>query len=155
MAGANSYNDFYIKLVGGSNPPTGKDPLTGSGMVGVDIEQVLRWDPEVILLGNFDAAMPQDVYSDPVWQNVAAVRSKRVYKVPLGGYRWDPPGQESPLMWHWLGDIAFPQQTSVVRGKASEYFRFLYNHELTNRELDKILWTAENGQSADYRQFNA
>jgi iron complex transport system substrate-binding protein len=155
VAGANSYNDFYIKLVGGSNPPTGKDPLTGSGMVGVDIEQVLRWDPEVILLGNFDAAMPQDVYSDPVWQNVAAVRSKRVYKVPLGGYRWDPPGQESPLMWHWLGDIAFPQQTSVVRSKASEYFRFLYNHELTNRELDKILWTAENGQSADYRQFNA
>jgi iron complex transport system substrate-binding protein len=155
VAGANSYNDFYIKLVGGSNPATGKDPLTGSGMVGVDIEQVLRWDPEVILLGNFDAAMPQDVYSDPVWQNVAAVRSKRVYKVPLGGYRWDPPGQESPLMWHWLGDIAFPQQRSAVRSKASEYFRFLYNHELTKGELDKILWTAENGQSADYRQFNA
>lgn len=155
VAGANSYNDFYIKLVGGSNPPTGKDPLTGSGMVGVDIEQVLRWDPEVILLGNFDAAMPQDIYSDPVWQDVAAVRSKRVYKVPLGGYRWDPPGQESPLMWHWLGDIAFPQRTSVVRSKASEYFRFLYNHELTNSELDKILRTAENGQSADYRQFNA
>lgn len=155
VAGANSYNDFYIKLVGCSNPPTGKDPLTGAGMVGVDIEQVLRWDPEVILLGNFDAAMPQDIYSDPVWQNVAAVRSKRVYKVPLGGYRWDPPGQESPLMWHWLGDIAFPQQRSAVRDKASEYFRFLYNHELTKAELDKILWTAENGQSANYRQFNA
>lgn len=155
VAGANSYNDFYIKLVGASNPPTGKDPLSGSGMVGVDIEQVLRWDPEVILLGNFDAAMPQDIYSDPVWQNVAAVRSKRVYKVPLGGYRWDPPGQESALMWHWLGDIAFPQQRSAVRDKASEYFRFLYNHELTDSELDKILWTAENGQSANYRQFNA
>lgn len=25
-----------------------------------------------------------------------AVKSKRVYKVPLGGYRWDPPSQESP-----------------------------------------------------------
>ncbi|UKA55025.1 ABC transporter substrate-binding protein [Arthrobacter sp. FW305-BF8] len=155
VAGANSYNDFYIKLVGGSNPATGKDPLTGSGMLGVDIEQVLRWDPEVILLGNFDAAMAQDIYSDPVWQNVAAVRSKRVYKVPLGGYRWDPPGQESALMWHWLGDIAFPQQRSAVRSKASEYFRFLYNHELTGDELDKILRTAENGQSANYRQFNA
>jgi hypothetical protein len=42
-----------------------------------------------------------------------------------------------------------------VRSKASEYFRFLYNHEPTKGELDKILWTAENGQSADYRQFNA
>jgi iron complex transport system substrate-binding protein len=155
VAGANSYNDFYIKLVGASNPPTGKDPLAGAGMVGVDIEQVLRWDPEVILLGNFDAAMPQDIYSNPVWQNVAAVRSKRVYKVPLGGYRWDPPGQESPLMWHWLGDIAFPQQKSAVRDKAAEYFRVLYNHALTKAELDRILWTAENGQSANYSQFDA
>jgi iron complex transport system substrate-binding protein len=155
VAAANSYNDFYIKLVGGTNPATGKDPLPGSGMVGLDVEQVLSWDPEIILLGNFDPAVPQDIYSDPVWRNVSAVRSRRVYKVPLGGYRWDPPGQESPLMWHWLADIAFPQQQSPLRGKAAEYFRFLYNHELTAAELDKILWTAPNGGSAHYQQFNA
>ncbi|WP_104140346.1 ABC transporter substrate-binding protein [Arthrobacter sp. ZGTC131] len=155
VAATNSYNDFYIKLIGGTNPATGKDPLPGPGMVGLDVEQVLSWDPEVILLGNFDFAMPQDLYSDPVWQNVSAVRSHRVYKVPLGGYRWDPPGQESPLMWHWLADIAFPQQQSPLRGKVTEYFRFLYNHELTAVELDKILWTAANGGSAHYQQFNA
>ncbi|MEN8583236.1 ABC transporter substrate-binding protein [Arthrobacter sp. KBS0703] len=155
VAAANSYNDFYIKLVGGTNPATGKDPLPGSGMVGLDVEQVLSWDPEIILLGNFDSALPQDIYSDPVWRNVSAVRSHRVYKVPLGGYRWDPPGQESPLMWHWLADIAFPQQQSPLRGKAAEYFQFLYDHELTAAELDKILWTAANGGSAHYQQFNA
>ena len=32
-------------------------------MVGVDVEQVLAWDPEVVLLGNFDAAMPDDIYA--------------------------------------------------------------------------------------------
>lgn len=154
-AAANTYNDFYIKLVGGTNPATGKDPLPGVGMVGLDVEQVIRWDPEIILLGNFDQAMPQDIYSDPVWQNIAAVRSRRVYKVPLGGYRWDPPGQESPLMWHWLSDIAFPQAQSGLRGKTIEYFRFLYNHEPTSAELDKILWTAGNSDSANYQQFNA
>lgn len=155
VAATDSYNDFYIKLTGGTNPATGKDPLPGSGMVGLDVEQVLSWDPEIILLGNFDSAMPQDLYSDPVWQNVSAVRNRRVYKVPLGGYRWDPPGQESPLMWHWLSDIAFPRQQSPLRGKVSEYFRFLYNHELTAVELDKILWTAANSGSAHYQQFNA
>ena len=124
-------------------------------MVGLDVEQVLSWDPEVILLGNFDAAMPQDMYDDPVWKNIAAVRSRRVYKVPLGGYRWDPPGQESPLMWHWLSDIAFPQEQSGLRGKITDYFRMLYNYRPTNADLDRILWTEQNRQSADYQQFNA
>ena len=154
-AAAKTYNDFYIKLIGGSNPATGEDPLPGTGMVGLDVEQVLSWDPEVILLGNFDGAMPQDVYDDPVWKNVAAVRSRRVYKVPLGGYRWDPPGQESPLMWHWLGDIAFPQEQSGLRGKITDYYRMLYNYRPTNADLDRILWTEQNRQSADYQQFNA
>lgn len=154
-AAANTYNDFYIKLVGGTNPATGPDPLPGTGMVGLDVEQVLSWDPDVILLGNFDQAMPQDIYSDPVWQDISAVRSRRVYKVPLGGYRWDPPGQESPLMWHWLSDIAFPREKSGLRGKVTEYFQFLYNHAPTHGELDRILWTAENGDSANYQQFNA
>ncbi|GAC1486899.1 MAG: hypothetical protein NVS1B16_15130 [Pseudarthrobacter sp.] len=155
VAGANSYNDFYIKLVGGTTPATGNDPVKGSGMVGVDVEQVLRWDPEVILLGNFDNALPQDLYSAPVWQTVSAVRNRRVYKVPLGGYRWDPPGQESPLMWHWLSDIAFPQQQSLLRNKVVEYFDFLYSHKPTAAELDKILWTTANAASDHYRQFNA
>jgi iron complex transport system substrate-binding protein len=155
VAAANSYNDFYIKLVGGTNPATGNDPLKGSGMVGLDVEQVLRWNPEIILLGNFDNAMPQDLYSDPVWQTVSAVRNRRVYKVPLGGYRWDPPGQESPLMWHWLSDIAFPQQQSFLRNKVVEYFDFLYGHKPTGDELDKILWTKANSGSDHYGQFNA
>jgi iron complex transport system substrate-binding protein len=99
--------------------------------------------------------MPQDIYSDPVWQSVSAVRSRRVYKVPLGGYRWDPPGQESPLMWHWLSDIAFPGEQSGLRGKVTEYFQFLYNHQPTGQELDRILWSAENSDSANYQQFNA
>jgi len=154
-AAAKTYNDFYIKLVGGSNPATGPDALPGAGMVGLDVEQVLSWDPEVILLGNFDAAMPQDVYDDPVWKNIAAVRSRRVYKVPLGGYRWDPPGQESPLMWHWLSDIAFPQEQSRLRRKMTNYYRMLYNYRPTNADLDRILWTEQNRQSADYQQFNA
>jgi iron complex transport system substrate-binding protein len=155
VAAANSYNDFYIKLVGGTNPATGHDPLKGSGMVGLDVEQVLRWDPEIILLGNFDNALPQDLYADPVWQTVSAVRNRRVYKVPLGGYRWDPPGQESPLMWHWLSDIAFPQQQSLLRNKVVEYFDFLYSHKPSAAELDRILWTTANAGSDHYRQFNA
>ncbi|MDJ0357713.1 ABC transporter substrate-binding protein [Paenarthrobacter sp. PH39-S1] len=155
VAGNASYNDFYIKLVGGTNPASGDQGAKGSGMVGVDVEQVLAWDPEVLLLGNFDDALPADITSDPVWKDVSAVRDRRVYKVPLGGYRWDPPGQESPLMWRWLADIAFPDQTvSPLRSTIVDDYKFLYGREPSSADIDTMLWTSVNGQSANYRQFN-
>jgi iron complex transport system substrate-binding protein len=156
VAGHNTYNDFYIKLVGGSNPATGDQGTAGTGMVGTEVEQVLAWNPEVILLGNFDDAVPQDIYTDPVYREVAAVRSRRVYKVPLGGYRWDPPSQESPLMWHWLTDIAFPQQDrSGLRATVAAYFDFLYAYRTTDADIDRILQQDANAGSADYGQFDA
>jgi iron complex transport system substrate-binding protein len=155
VAGTKTYNDYYIKLVGASNPASS----TGSvqGFAGVDIEQVLAWDPDVVLLGNFDAAVPDDVYHNPVWRGVSAVRSRRVYKVPLGGYRWDPPGQESPLMWRWLSGIVSPQQQAArgLRRHIVDYYEFLYGYRPSDRQMDTMLWTDVNGGSANYRQFHA
>lgn len=155
VATAKSYNDFYIKLVGGQNPATSVPGAPSTGLVPVDKEQVLAWDPEIVLLGNFDAAMPADMYANPVWKNLSAVRSGRVYKVPLGGYRWDPPGQESPLMWRWLSEVAFPAQGSGLREDIGRYYTFLYGRAPTGAQIDRMLWTDANGKSAGYGQFSA
>ncbi|MGH3099334.1 MAG: ABC transporter substrate-binding protein [Streptosporangiales bacterium] len=150
-AGKGSYNDFYIRLVGGENAAA---QLTG--LASVDIEQVLTWDPDVVLLGNFDDTVPDDVYGDKVWSDVSAVKSKRVYKVPLGGYRWDPPSQESPLMWRWLFGLAHPQAKPYdLRGQVTSYYNFLYGHEPSDKQLDKVLWMDLNAKSSAYRQFHA
>lgn len=154
VAGASTYNDYYIKLVGATSPASGTKSM--QGFAGVDVEQVLAWDPDIVLLGNFDDAVPADVYGDDVWQGVSAVRSRRVYKVPLGGYRWDPPGQESPLMWRWLSQIAFPSSgTSDLRSRIVTSYKFLYGYTPTDAQIDEILWTAVNENSANYRQFSA
>lgn len=156
VAGAETYNDFYIKLVGGTNPATGPTGLVGSGMVGVDVEQVLAWDPDIMLLGNFDAAMPDDIYDNPSFSGASAVRNRRVYKVPLGGYRWDPPSQESSLMWHWLSDIAHPRSgRSTIRAAIVSDYEFLYAHRPTAAQIDTILWTDVNSGSENYTQFHA
>jgi iron complex transport system substrate-binding protein len=156
VAGHNTYNDFYIRMIGATNPATGDQGPPGNGMVGVDVEQVLAWDPQIVLLGNFDDAVPDDLYSAPVWQQLAAVRSRQVYKVPLGGYRWDPPGQESPLMWRWLSRIAFPQQgRSDLRSVMSSDYEFLYGQRPTEAQMDEVLWEKLNKGSAHYEQFDA
>jgi iron complex transport system substrate-binding protein len=156
VAGPKTYNDYYIRLVGAENPATGPAGVQGTGMVGVDAEQVLRWDPDVVLLGNFDGAMPADVYGDPVWGPLAAVRARRVYKVPLGGYRWDPPGQESELMWRWLSHLVFPADDgATLRERIRDTYAFLYNYHPTDEDVARILWSEANHGSASYGQFDA
>ncbi len=156
VAGTETYNDFYISLVGATNPATGSDAV--QGFATVDVEQVLAWDPDIILLGNFDAAVPADVYRDDVWRAVSAVRTRRVYKVPFGGYRWDPPGQESPLMWRWLSEVAFAIQNgtrSDLRARIVSSYQFLYRYTPDRSQIDDILWTDVNSGSSHYRELFA
>lgn len=147
VSGAGSYNDGYLRLAGGRNAATGP----GSGAGAVTLEQVLTWNPEVILLGNFDTAMPADVYGDPRWASLDAVRNRRVYRMPLGGYRWDPPSQESALAWTWIAQLLHPGRGGFdLRADMRDWYRFLYRHELTDEEIDGILFVAQNRGSAGY-----
>lgn len=153
-AGTGTYNDYYIKLAGATNPAA-ENGIKGTGTA-VDIEQVLAWDPDVVLLGNFDPTLPEDIYKDQVWQGISAVKSKRVYKVPLGGYRWDPPSQESPLMWQWLEQVCFPKDKyDSLRDAVVDYYQFLYGYKPSASQMDTMLWKDANSGSADYGQFDA
>jgi iron complex transport system substrate-binding protein len=149
VSGKRTNNDYYIDLAGGRNVAADSPPQTT-----VTIEQILTWNPQVILLGNFDAAMPADLYGDPRWQGVDAVKSRRVYKVPLGGYRWDPPSQESALMWIWLAGLLQPEREPAdLRATMRDWFGFLYQHQLSDDEIDGVLFAAQNRQSAGYDRY--
>lgn len=156
VAATKTSDDFYITLIGATNAATGDDGVEGTGMVAVDTEQVLAWDPDIILLGNFDAAVPDDLYSDPVWSGLSAVRSKQVYKVPLGGYRWDPPSHESPLMWTWVAQVAYPDSAPTdLRAEIAEHYDLLYGQTPSPDQIDAMLWLEANAGSAHYEQFDA
>lgn len=149
-AGAGTYTDFSINLAGGRNAAVPGQATASS----LTLEQILAWDPEVILLGNFDTALPKDLYGDSRWKNVAAVRSHRVYRMPLGGYRWDPPSLESALAWTWLAGLLHPNRIKQdLRQDMRAWYRLLYNHALTNTEMDSILFVEENAQSAGYDRY--
>ncbi|WP_446226170.1 ABC transporter substrate-binding protein [Nocardia sp. IBHARD005] len=147
VAGASSYNNFVIDLAGGRNPASGM-PETKAA---VDLEQILAWNPEIIFIGNFDPSVPEDLYSDPKWQSVTAVREKQVYKVPLGGYRWDPPSQESPLFWQWAaGIIRTGSVPATLQATIREHYGFLYGNQPDDAQISSILQTTANANSRAY-----
>lgn len=150
VAGSGTYNDFYIGLAGGRNAAKELKKFKV-----VNAEQVIAWDPEVILLTAHEhKSRPEDIYNNPVFAGVSAVKNKRVYKVPLGGYRWDPPNQESPLMWKWLTKLVHPGKLDDdLRAEMVEKYRFIYGHDLTDDEIDSILLLDINKAQAAYAQF--
>ncbi|MCP9628563.1 ABC transporter substrate-binding protein [Rhodopseudomonas palustris] len=151
VAGRDSYADFVIRTAGGRNAAS---EIGGSRTV--TLEQMLVWNPDVILLGNFDTAMPSDLYGDPRLQSISAVRERRVYRVPLGGYRWDPPSHESALAWTWLAGLLHPGRVAIdLRADMRDWYTFLYGHALADGEIDDILYARQNGRSAGYARLAA
>lgn len=148
VAGPSAYNSFYIDLAGGKNP-VGDGPTWQT----VGPEQVLAWDPEVILLNGFESDLsPQDVYDDPIYADVSAVKNGRVYRVPLGGYRWDPPNQESPLMWLWLTEVLHTELLDIdLRDEIVDAYDWIYGQTPNQDQLDAILRASQNANAAGYQ----
>lgn len=149
-AGGNTSFDDDIRLAGGRNVSAA---ITSSQTV--NIEQIMAWAPDVILLNNFETELtPATLYQDPLFADIPAVRDRRVYKVPLGGYLWDPPSQESPLYWQWLSLLLHPETFSwPLRDNISRAYGELYGQRPDAGQIDALLRVKINEGAAGYDRF--
>lgn len=56
----------------------------------VSLEQLIKWNPEIIVVHGLSKASPQDVMAKEGWQAIKAVKKGRIYKVYLGYVGLDP-----------------------------------------------------------------
>lgn len=152
VAGKGSSYQGDITLAGGIN-------LAGelSGFAPVNIEQLLIWNPDIILLNNFEGNLtPEILYQDNRLRHLSAIKNKQVYVYPRGGFRWDPPSQESILSLTWLSLLFHPQQyhaqqkNSDFRQQMKQTYQLLYNYKLTDEQIDRILRIKDNMDSVNY-----
>lgn len=104
-----------------------------------DLEQIMLWDPEVIL---FDpASIYEEVGTMEAWQSVSAIRNGTYYEAPYGPYGWlsSPPAVQRYLGMLWLGAVLYPDYVNYdLQEKVTEYYKLFYGCELTDamyREL--------------------
>lgn len=146
-ATGNSVNDIMINMAGGENVT--KDIQTGN-WAKVTMEQIMVWNPDIVILSNFDKVQPDDIYNNKIsgqnWSNIEAVKNKRVYKAPIGIYRWDAPCAETPLMIKWIAKTAAPEvfKEYDIRKDIKDFYSKFFNYELSQEQLDIILNTKVN-----------
>ena len=149
MAAAGQSGNFNsdLNIAGGRNVNDSKaDSPT------INVEQILIWDPDVIVLTNFEHDLtPETLYKNPMLSQLSAVRNKRVYKVPAGGYYWDPPSQDSPLYWIWLAKLMYPQTVQFdMRHEIRSAYQMLYGFDISDSQIDQVLHVDTNQLSLNY-----
>jgi iron complex transport system substrate-binding protein len=105
----------------------------------VTMEQVIAWDPEVILVGGLTS--PDAIRNDPRWKTIRAVRENRVYTCPEGVFIWGHGSSEGHLFVLWLAKILHPDRFKSfdLIGETREYFSRFYHYPLTVDEAGRIL----------------
>jgi len=144
------YQSWYIEMTGGVSASADLN-----GTVPISIEQIAAWDPDVILLNSFEPALGVDwVYDNPILSQLKAAKEHRVYKLPLGGYRWDSGNQESPLTWMWLSSLLHPELFDFdMRTEMRDAFKRLYNYDASEEDIDNVLRLSMQGDATNYDQF--
>ncbi|PHS70706.1 MAG: ABC transporter substrate-binding protein [Methylophaga sp.] len=130
-AGKDTFNHYSIETAGGRNVTT-----EISGFKPVNTEQILAWDPDVILLNSFEKDLSPDfIIDDPLLSLTSASKDKRVYVMPIGGYRWDPPSLESPLAWLWLASLFHYESFDLdMKLETSELMMLFYGKKLEGKK---------------------
>ena len=136
-AGKGSINVEALEVLGARNAAA----EARAGLVTVSFEQVLLWNPQVIL--TTDPNFWNSVWTDPRWRAVRAVEQNRVYLSPHLPFGWFdfPPGANRLLGLWWAGKLLYPQTFADVdlRAKVSEFHRLFYHREPTAAQLDALL----------------
>ena len=146
-----SYHAEVIDLLSNNLAVVESPSSKGTGNE-VDMEQILLWNPDVILFA------PGSIYSAvkdmPEWQTIAAIKNGEYYEVPFGPYNWMgfPPSVQRYLGMMWMSQLLYPEAAQYdLYGAVKEYYELFYHADLTFEQFDALvansIW-AQMGEAA-------
>lgn len=119
-----------------------------AGMAEVSLEQVLLWDPDVILCWNTEeqGGYFDGITSDPDWKDISAVKNNKVYEIPCAPFSWfdRPPSINRVLGLKWLGNLLYPEVYNYdIAQETKEFYDLFYHYKLTDEEAAELLKNAK------------
>lgn len=137
-----SINIEVLDLLGVIN--VAGDGLGQGGLASVSMEQLLAWDPEMVL--TVDPHFAQQAPRDPLWQQVKAVREGKLYLAPRAPFPWIdfPPGPNRLIGLPWLASLLYPDifPAEELEEKVKGFYRLFYHREPATQEIHALLRSA-------------
>ncbi|WP_298625937.1 ABC transporter substrate-binding protein [uncultured Senegalimassilia sp.] len=135
--GTDTIIDDWIKAAGGKNAVT--ESTKGNASAKFTLEQVVAWNPDVIITGKADEV--DKILNDPNWASINAVKNKKVFVNPKGVFGWDRYGVEELLQIQWAAATLHPELFSDldINAKVKDFYKTYLNYELTDSDVELIL----------------
>ena len=124
-AGRKMYQNTMLELGGGENVAAG---LEDGYWAEVSYEQLLAWNPEVIVIASGAAYTKEELMDDPQLEGLAAVRDGRVYAMPSAVEAWDSPVPSAMVGSRWVAAVLHGQQYAFeqFQSDAAEFYQKFY-----------------------------
>ena len=137
--GANTIINEWIEYAGGINAP-GKNNEVSGNKQSVNIEQILSWNPDVIISGANQEEV-DSILSDTAWAGLKAVQNKKVVLNPKGVFTWDRYAVEEALQLVWAAQLFYPDKTSGldIVSETQSFFKKFFNYDLTADQVNLML----------------
>lgn len=137
--GSGSSVTVWMQEAGGRNVAAAVRPTGGFSFPTVSAEQLLRWNPRVIVASS--GAVAGQVRGDSRLRSINAVRGKRVVTAPSGFFGWQVRGPESALMPLWAAKVLHPRLFANVklRSTTADFYRRFFGARLSGAQIEAIL----------------
>ena len=122
-SGAKMYQSEMIREAGNENVA---ESLEESYWAEVGYEQVLLWNPDLILLASAAVYSVDDVLNDPLLEGVKAIENKRVYVMPSDIEAWDSPVPGAVLGSLYLSSLTDGVANEEYRASVKEFYETFY-----------------------------
>lgn len=144
-APAGSPHARTIDRVGGIN--AAELELGDGSRVRISLEQLLAWNPEVIIVngepkaGLSGGAAAAEILARPELASLKAIQNEMVFGIPNVPFSWTdrPSGPNHLIGVRWLAKKLYPDALSYdLDEEVREFFSLFYHIELTDTELREI-----------------
>lgn len=134
-----SYHAELIDILS-NNLAVVDDPSSKGTGNEVDMEQMLKWNPDVVIFEK--GSVYSSAAEDKAWQQINAIKNGTYYEVPFGPYNWMgfPPSVQRYLGMLWMSKLLYPEAAQYdLYEECAEYFKLFYHSELTQAQYDALV----------------
>ncbi|MDO4443246.1 MAG: ABC transporter substrate-binding protein [Slackia sp.] len=146
-----SSHALIFELAGAKNVAQDLEDESGKGKVPVSLEQVLAWNPDVIVAWDaqrYEGGASDLIRTDSNWSTLKAVQDGRVYTMCQTPFSWldRPPAVNRFIGLQWLTNLLYPEAYDIdIVETTKEFYSLFYHRDLSDDQVKELLGNSYQG----------